>query len=93
MDHDRINRANEHPQCTLKMQPPPYFWYHVTNDRCVCVDSLLVKALIQRRNVSKIKDKRGELDVPTTRVADMEVTPTISILIAVQLSVWIGLFT
>ena len=40
--------------------------------------SLLVKALIQRRKVSENKDESEELDVPTTRVAYVKVTPTIS---------------
>ena len=38
----------------------------------------LWKALIQRLTVSENKDERGELDVPTTRVVYVEVTPTIS---------------
>ena len=37
----------------------------------------LWKALIQRRKVSENKDERGVLDVPTTRVVYVKVTPTI----------------
>ncbi len=40
--------------------------------------SLLVKALIQRRKMSENKDESEELDVSTTRVAYVKVTPTIS---------------
>ena len=38
----------------------------------------LWKALIQRRKVSENKDECGVLNVPTTRVAYVKVTPAIS---------------
>ena len=46
--------------------------------RCVPVGFCLWKALIQRRKVGKNKDERGGIDVPTTLVVCVKVTPTIS---------------
>ena len=41
----RADWVSERPHCTLKMIPPPLVWYHVTDDQCVRVDSLLVESI------------------------------------------------
>ena len=41
----RFDQDSKGPHCSLKMLPLPHFRYHMTDDQCVLVASLLVESV------------------------------------------------
>ena len=79
------SRANERPHCTLKTILQLHFRYHVTDDQCVRVGSLLVESIDTatqgERRVSGDGSTSGAAIHTASgtrlRVAYVQVTPTI----------------